>query len=159
MNFVGMGSVLKLSVCPSGLRLGMPRLLGPFCRNFFVPWDELSVVRKDRYIMKVAQISFGQPAVGKLTISADVADRLGRAAGSHWPETEIDAKEDGVGAATRFAKQWILSTVLAAAFFIIAPRLMMPKAAKPLPILVCVLFPAVVFGFHAIVQYFRSRRP
>jgi hypothetical protein len=91
MNLVGMRSVLNLSPCPSGLRLGIMRLFGPFCRDFLVPWDEISIVRKDRFFMKVAQISFGRPAIGKLTISANVADRLARAASSHWPETEIAA--------------------------------------------------------------------
>jgi hypothetical protein len=159
MNLVGMRSILKLSPCPSGLRLGIMRLFGPFCRDFLVPWDEVSVVRKDRFFLKVAQISFGRPAIGKLTISADVADRLARAASSYWPETELVPEETGGGAASRIVKQWILSTALAAAFFVIAPRIIQPKSATPPPILVCVLLPAIVFGFNAIVQYVRSQRP
>jgi hypothetical protein len=158
MNLVGMRSVLNLSPCPSGLRLGMMRLFGPFCRDFLVPWDEISILRKDRFFMKVAQLSFGRPAIGKLTISADVADRLARAASSHWPETELvsEGAEDGAG--SRIVKQWILSTVLAAAFFVVATRVILPKGATPLPILTCVLFPAIVFGLNAIVQYVRSQR-
>jgi hypothetical protein len=159
MNLVGMRSILKLSPCPSGLRLGIMRLFGPFCRDFLVPWDEISVVRKDRFFLKIAQISFGRPAIGKLAISADVADRLARAASSHWPETELVPVETGGGAASGIVKQWILSTVLAAAFFVIASRVMPPKVGTPPPILVCVLFPAIVFGFNAIVQYVRSQRP
>jgi hypothetical protein len=147
-----------LSNC-CGLRLGIMRLFGPFCRDFLVPWDEISVVRKDRFFAKVVQISFGRPAIGKLTVSADVADRLARAASSHWPEMELVPEETGVGAASRIIKQWILSTVLAAAFFVIAPRVILPKAATPPPILVCVLFPAIIFGFNAIVQYVRRQRP
>jgi hypothetical protein len=158
MNLVSMRSILKLSPCASGLRLGIMRLFGPFCRDFLVPWDEVSVVRKDRFFMKVAQISFGRPAIGKLTISADVADRLARAASSHWPETELVPEETGGGAASRIIKQWILSTALATAFFVIAPRIIQPKSATPPPILVCVLLPAIVFGFNAIVQYVRSQR-
>ena len=89
MNSVNMRSVLRVSLCPSGLRLGIMRLFGPFCLDFLVPWGEISIVRKDRFFLKVAQISLGRPAIGQLTISADVADRLARAAGSHWPETEL----------------------------------------------------------------------
>jgi hypothetical protein len=44
---------LKLSPCSSGLRLGIVRLFGPFCRDFLVPWDEISVVRKDRFFVSV----------------------------------------------------------------------------------------------------------
>jgi hypothetical protein len=158
MNLVGMRSVLKLSPCSSGLRLGIVRLFGPFCRDFLVPWDEISVVRKDRFFAKIVQISFGRPAIGKLTVSADVADRLARAASSHWPETELVPEETGVGAASRIVKQWILSTVLAGTFFVIASRVMPPKVGTPPPVLVCVLFPAIVLGFSAIVQYVRSQR-
>jgi len=158
MNLVSMRSILKLSPCPSGLRLGIMRLFGPFCRDFLVPWDEISVVRKDRFFLKAAQISFGRPAIGKLTISADVADRLAHAASSHWPETELVPEETGDGIASRLIKQWILSTALAGAFFVIAPRVILPQSATPPPILVCVLFPAIVFGFSAIVQYVRGQR-
>ena len=158
MNLVGMRSILNLSPCPSGLRLGIMRLFGPFCRDFLVPWDEISVVRKDRFFWKVAQISFGRPAIGKLTLSADVADRLARAASSHWPETELAPEETEGGAASRIIKQWIFSSALAAAFFAIAPRIIQPKFATPPPMLVCVLLPAIVFGLNAIVQYVRSQR-
>jgi hypothetical protein len=36
---VRMNHILKISVCPSGLRIGMSRVFGPFCRDFFVPWE------------------------------------------------------------------------------------------------------------------------
>ena len=86
MGLVSMRSILNLSVCPSGLRLGMMRIFGVFCRDFFVPWNVISVTRKDRVLWKEAKISFGQPAIGTLTIPAEVADRLARAAGGIWPE-------------------------------------------------------------------------
>src|SRR5215813_2094390 len=38
---VNMNRVLTLSVCPSGLRLGMMRIFGLFCRDFLVPWEEI----------------------------------------------------------------------------------------------------------------------
>ena len=44
-------------------------------------------------------------------------------------------------------------------FFIIAPRLMTPNAAARPPIVVAILFPAIVFGIGAMVQYFRQQRP
>src|SRR3982074_1172298 len=86
MGLVSMRSILNLSVCPSGLRLGMMRIFGVFCRDFFVPWNAISVTRKDRVLWKEAKISFGQPAIGTLTVPAEVADRLARAAGGLWPE-------------------------------------------------------------------------
>jgi len=82
----GARSLLTLSVCPGGLRVGMMRIFGPFSKDFFVPWNEMSVIRKDRLLWKVAIISFGIPPVGNLTLMADLANRLARAAGKSWPE-------------------------------------------------------------------------
>jgi hypothetical protein len=50
-------------------------------------------------------------------------------------------------------------TGIAATFFIVAPRLGMPQGAPKPPILVAILFPAVVFGVVALVKYARRSRP
>ncbi len=100
-----------------------------------------------------------QPSIGKLTVFADVADHMGRAAGNHWPEPGPFPEETGGQAFSRIAKQWAFTTSLAAAFFIIVPRLASPKGTDGPPIVVAVLFPAIVFGIAAMVQYFRRQRP
>jgi hypothetical protein len=156
---VSMRSILHLSVCPSGLRLGVMRMFGVFCRDFFVPWNAISVTRKDRVLWKEAKISFGQPAIGTLTIPAEVANRLARAAGGLWPESGPFPEETSSQASSRIVKQWAAMTSLAAAFFIIVPRLMMPKGAAAPPIMVAVLFPAIVFGVAGLIQYLRRQRP
>jgi hypothetical protein len=81
---VNMRGVLTLGVCPSGLRLGMPRFLAPFSRDFLVPWDRISVTRKRALFMQVIKLQFGQ--AGNLTISEDLASRLASAAGGSWPK-------------------------------------------------------------------------
>jgi hypothetical protein len=86
IGLVGARSLLTLSVCPGGLRVGMMRIFGPFSKDFFVPWNEMSVIRKDRFFWKVTKISFGNPPVGSLTLMADLADRLAGVAGIPWPE-------------------------------------------------------------------------
>lgn len=159
LGAVSMRGILKLSVCPSGLRVGIMRIFGPFSRDFFVPWNEITVTRADRFFWQVAKLSFGQPSVGKLTVFADVADRMARAAGNHWPEPGPFHEETGSQALSRIAKQWVAMTSLAAAFFIIAPRLVSPSRATGPPVVVAVLFPAIVFGIAAIVQFFRRERP
>jgi hypothetical protein len=156
---VSMRSVLHLSVCPSGLRIGIMRIFGPLSRDFFVPWNEITVTRSDRILWKEAKLSFGQPPNGNLKIFAEIADRMARAAGSKWPEQGSFPKESGGQAFSRIAKQWLAMTSLAAAFFIIAPRLATPNAAARPPIVVAILFPAIVFGIGAAIQYLRQRRP
>jgi hypothetical protein len=159
VNFVGMRSILTLSVCPSGLRVGIMRIFGIFCRDFFVPWNAISVSRKDRVLWKVAKIHFGHPAVGNLTLPSEVADRIARAAGGLWPEQGPFPEETSSQASSRIIKQWAAMTGFAAAFFIIAPRLITPKGSATPPIIVAVLFPAVVFGVVGLVQYLRRERP
>lgn len=79
--------VMRLSVCPSGLRVGVFRLFGPFCRDFFVPWEEISVTRvRWLFLGEIAMMSFGDPSHGKLGISAYTAGQLAKAAGDDWPE-------------------------------------------------------------------------
>jgi hypothetical protein len=159
LGLVSMRGILKLSVCPSGLRIGMMRIFGPFCRNFFVPWNEITVERSDRVFWKVAKLSFGQPSNGNLKVFAEVADRMARAAGSHWPEPGSFPQETASQSFSRIVKQWVAMTGLAAAFFIIAPRLMSPNAAAWPPIAVAILLPAIVFGVVAMLQYFLRQRP
>jgi hypothetical protein len=155
---VSMRSVLRLSICPSGLRIGIMRLFGPFSRDFLVPWNEISVTRTDRFFWKEAKLSFGQPPNGNLRVFADVADRMARAAGNHWPEEGSFPPESGSETVSRIARQWLLLTSVAAGFFIIAPRLATANAAGRPPIAIAILFPAIVFGIGAAIQYLRQRR-
>jgi hypothetical protein len=157
LGAVSMRGILTLGICPSGLRIGIMRIFGPFCRNFFVPWTEITITRGDRFFWTFAKLTFGHPSIGRLTVFAHTADRMARAAGDHWPEPGPFPEETGSKALSRIAKQWVAMTVLAAAFFIIVPRLVGPKGANAPPIAVAVLFPAVVFGIAAIIQYVRRR--
>src|SRR5271157_3080189 len=84
---LGVGMHVNMSACPSGLRVGTPRIFGIFCRDFFVPWEEIRVRRKRWFFSQAAELQFGIPAVGKLTLEAHVADRLARSAAGLWPET------------------------------------------------------------------------
>src|ERR1700681_2938215 len=46
---VNFGGILTLSACPSGLRVGVFRIFGIFCHDFFVQWNEITVTRKTRF--------------------------------------------------------------------------------------------------------------
>ena len=81
---VNLRGALTLSVCPSGLRVGMPRFLSPFARDFLVPWDRITVTHKRTLFVPVVQLQFGQ--AGNLTVSEMLATRLAAAAGDRWPK-------------------------------------------------------------------------
>ncbi len=83
---INLGGVLRLSVCPSGLRLGISPLLGPFSKDFLVPWGDISVSRRKALFWRIARLQFGMPRVGVLTLRAGIVDTLAEAAGKRWPE-------------------------------------------------------------------------
>ena len=81
---VNMQGVLSLSVCPSGLRLGMSRFMAPFSHDVLVPWNQISATRKQVLFGQVIRLRLGQ--VGQLTITPALSDKLAAAAGSRWPK-------------------------------------------------------------------------
>ena len=52
MGWVSMRGILNISVCPSGLRIGIMKILGIFCRDIFVPWEEIRIERMDVFFGK-----------------------------------------------------------------------------------------------------------
>jgi hypothetical protein len=153
LGSVGLHNVLRLGVCASGLRVGIIRLFGPFCRDFLVPWQSISISRKEGVMSRTATLHFGS---GNLSLPSAVANRLARAAGTRWPEAGPFPEEPDGAARSRFLKQWLAATSLAAAFFVIVPRIVAAPGQRP-PIAVAILFPAVVFGIAFLVQYMRRR--
>ena len=153
---VSMQRILTLSVCPTGLRVGMMRVFGPFCRDFFVPWEAISITRKKLLLWPVAKLQFGSPGVGSLTIPAHVANRLAHAAMGRWPETGPFPEEKHRDTLRRLLIQWAAITCVAALFFTLAPLAAAPTGSRP-PIVVAILFPAIVFGVVTIVRYVREK--
>lgn len=151
---VRMGGILTLSVCHSGLRVGIMRMFGPFCRDFFVPWEAISITRNNVLLWPVAKLEFGGPGVGSLTIPAHVANRLARAAMERWPEIGPFPEEKRRDTLRRLLTQWALITCAAALFFTLVPLAVAPTARPP--IVVAILFPAIVFGVATIVRYVRE---
>jgi hypothetical protein len=86
---VNLNGALTLSACPSGLRVGIMKVLGPFCRDFFVPWSDIRVERQARFLWKAAALRFGEPQAGALIIRAETADRLAGAVPGSWPERTL----------------------------------------------------------------------
>ena len=78
-------NVLKLGVCPSGLRIGVLRPFGLFAHDFFVPWHALKAERKEYWMWQAVELSLGKPPIGRLMIYGSTADRIAEAA-KGWPE-------------------------------------------------------------------------
>jgi hypothetical protein len=155
MGMVSMRGMLTLQACPSGLRVGMFRLFGPFSRNFLVPWNEIHVERTDSFFLgKVAELEFGRES--KLRVAGYVADELARAVPGHWPELGHFSREPISNVLGSLAKRWLLLTAPAATFFILVPRLAFNGHGPP--IVVAILFPAIVMFMGLLPEVFRRLR-
>jgi hypothetical protein len=153
---VSMRGILTLSVCPSGLRVGIMRVFGPFCRDFFVPWEDISIIRKSALFWPAAKLQFGSPAIGSLTIPAHVANRLARAAMGLWPEPGPFPEERRGDTLRRLLTQWALITCAAALFFTLVTLAVVPAGGRA-PIVVGIVFAAIFFGVVTVVRYVRER--
>lgn len=151
VNFNG---ILNFEVCPSGLRVSVNRIFGPFSHPFFVPWDNISVERKARIIGPAAVLWFGGVGAGKLTLAGYVANRLARVSAGKWPEPGPFPRETPSQVLIGVLREWAIITVFASAFFIIAPRAMGVGSEGP-PVAVAVLFPAFTFGVMSVFRYVR----
>lgn len=148
---VNINGALTLSVCPSGLRAALPRIVAPFSRPFFAPWGEIYIERRRLFLMPVAKLTFGAPAVGTLTLAARVADRLARAAPGRWPEAGPFPRETAPAIILEAAGFWALSAGLGALVLSAGPRLITP-AQTPLPLALTIGLPAAFFGLTAVIR-------
>ena len=154
---VNMRGILTLAVCPSGLRVGIFRVFGPFSKTFFVPWDQIRIERKTVFFMHMAVLSFGSPRVGNLTLRVAVAERLARALPDKWPEPSSLIPTNPRNRALDILKGWAIQTTFAATFFLVAPRLIAHNATAFPPPAVAILFPAIVLGVASLIRYVVER--
>ena len=149
---VYMRSILMVSVCATGVRVGMFRLFGPFCRDFFVPWEDVTVIRKTVLFLPVAKLQFGSPVVGTLSISGHLADRLARAATRHWPEAGPFPKQTRGDNFRRILREGAVAARILSALFILVQLMHAPR--RPSQILVPILFLAIFVGVISIGRFF-----
>jgi L-asparagine transporter-like permease len=74
----------------------------------------------------------------------------------YWPEEGPFPEEKRGDTFRRLLAEWAAITTLAALFFILVPLAVAPSGARP-PIIVAILFPAIVFGLASIVRFFIER--
>lgn len=144
--------VLTLSVCPTGLRVAVPGIFGPFSKPIFVPWGDIRVYRLTEYFMPAARMEFGQPAKGVLSVRVNTADRLSRAAGKNWPEPGPFPFESTGHILASVILQWAALSAIGAAFLTVLPHVFAPVAPF-LPLPLSIGLPALVMGVIACIQF------
>lgn len=153
-----MRGMLRLAVCPSGLRIGARKIFGPWNPDFLVPWNEIRISRHALWFATFVELRFGDPEVGKLRLAAHTADCLARASMGRWPETGPFPEQMDNRAPVTAVKEWAAKTVVAALLFIFVPPLIAPNGPHP-PIELAITIPAVAFAIIGVVKYnYRIRR-
>lgn len=79
LGLVSLRNCLRLEACPSGLRVAVPRLLGPFQRPFLVPWASISIRERKVFLGEAQQLCFGTPEAGSLVLSKTAVARIAAA--------------------------------------------------------------------------------
>lgn len=156
---VGINGILVLSACPSGLRVAIWRVFGPFSKPFFVPWNEISVRPSKVLFRPMARLSFGNPEAGVLTLEAQTWERLVQSASQHAgsPVAQTLPSMSEGRLLQAYVLEWATLTTLAAAFFFIAPRLLGARGGALPPLVLCVAFPAAFVGVVQAGRYLTQR--
>jgi len=154
LGIVGMNGILRLAVCPSGLRVGMFRLFGPFSRDFFVPWSELKLSRRNFLAWELADLRFG--STGKLSVQSSIANRLAQAAPGKWPESASATRLSADDLWSEVVREWLIRTAVGSGFLILVTQFAEPRPAGP-PIVLAILMPALVFGVAGLIKYMSLR--
>jgi hypothetical protein len=89
-NFNG---VLTISICAEGLKIDIMRIFGPFCRAFFVPWEDITSTERKTFFGNVTELRFGTPAIATVTVRRRLAELL-RAAGRDGGIDKSGTKRD-----------------------------------------------------------------
>ena len=154
---VSMSGILKLRAYPSGLGVGIFRLLGPFQKPLKIPWSEIEASSSSSFLVPMAKLQLGRRASGQLKISARSWAKLVDAAQQStavavaMPNAERVSRRS---TAQAMFLQWLAITALAAAFFYLAPRL--NGIGEGLPLGIAIGFPAVSFGVAQLVRFLRE---
>jgi hypothetical protein len=80
------GSCLNVSADATGLKLSVLFLFRPGHPPLFVPWSEISVAKRWRFLFfRQVKLLLGRGEQIPLVIGGGLADRIQAAAGANWP--------------------------------------------------------------------------
>ena len=138
-----LNGILRLGVCPSGLRVGIWRLFAPFTRDFFVPWEEITVRRFTWLFVPFAELTFGTPSNGRLCVTGWLANRVARAAGEDWPEAGTIARPSVGEAFWSVFREWALGMVVVGVLFAMSSDWALPDGTNLMRLLLGLLAAAI----------------
>ncbi len=76
MRGVNFNNCLTLGVCPTGLRISMMRLLGPFQKPLFIPWAQIEPSRTKVAFFDYVRLNAGRMEESTIAIRQKTFDRI-----------------------------------------------------------------------------------
>jgi hypothetical protein len=76
MRGVNYNNCLRFELCATGLRVAVPRLLGPFQKPFFVPWGQIRSEPFSSPFMKLVSLTLGARGEGTILIRQRTFERI-----------------------------------------------------------------------------------
>ena len=153
VGIVAFNNALRLKAYRSGLGLGVLRLVAPFMRPLLIPWGEVKIEETKTFFVPMVRLQLGEN--GSLKISArtwaKLADAVSRAGGEGAPKLPPIEATSGDVARGMFV-QWGVITMILAAFFFLAPRVL---GAPAFPLFIFAVLP-VLLGVALLIQYARQ---
>jgi hypothetical protein len=86
---------LRLDICPTGLRVAVFKLLGPFQRPFFVPWSSITAERGRFLFGTYYRLNFGTPPVGALSLHTGVVQKIAATGPLRLPDEQTAGVQPG----------------------------------------------------------------
>ncbi len=157
---VSLSGMLTLNACPSGLRLAIWRVHGPFQRPFLVPWAEISPEPKTSFFMPMVRLGLGSPEVGKLTIDAGIWQKLAAHAPAGRRTTAAPLPlVTNQQLARGLALQWAVISAIPVAFFAFFAFVSQLPPGPPLLLLAVFItaLPVIAVGIAQFIRYVRQR--
>jgi hypothetical protein len=154
---VSMGGILTFSACPSGLRVSIWRVFGPFSKPFLVPWAEVRARRQKGPILFGAVLTLGHPQIGSLVINARTWNRLAKSARDHDIQIEPIARLSMRQLVVAILLQWAIAAAFLS-FFLFSMIRQDGVQAVATPLIVASLFLACLTVIQ-IVRFLRELPP
>jgi hypothetical protein len=154
---VALGGILKLQAYPSGLGVAISRFYGPFQKPLKIPWKEIEAEKSSGFFLPMMKLRLGKPANGTLKISARswarLVDAVPRTGNARFQMPAVERVSRRSTAQAMFV-QWLVMTSLAGGFFYFASR--QNGFEVPVPLGICIGFPAVIFGIGQLIRFARE---
>jgi hypothetical protein len=157
MGSATLNGLLRIDVCPSGLRLALNRIMVPLAHPLFVPWGDIEIRHKRAFMPLPKVILLLGRTRRKLTLAPEAVFALMRDSVGVWPEALLLPLETDHQFARRLFKQWLMATLIATVLLTVIPTLLIDLPGDQGLLALGLALPAATIGVNCVFTFFRFR--